>query len=147
MLEKGKYYVTLKPSLWCLKAFFDDGFVLWTSGEPLFLSCHSISRRTKPKTKLRNARCFAAFLGSWNWFWENEKLKPHILANLLMLLVSIIALYSRQYEIHTLFDLDKKIFANTFCRCYCNHCNQKQSDKKLHFNGNLDLSLNTELVW
>ena len=63
-----------------------------------------------------------------------------------MLLISIIALYSRQYEIHTLFDLDKKILANTFFHCNCNHCNQKQSGKKLHFNGNLDLSLKTELV-
>ena len=63
------------------------------------------------------------------------------------LLISSFAFYLRQYEILTILNLDKKIFANTFCRCYCNHCNQKQSGKMLHFNEILDLSWKSELVW
>ena len=62
--------ITLVLTFCSLKAFFDDGIVFWASSDPIFLSCHSISRWAKAKTKLWNARSFTAFPGSWNYLWK-----------------------------------------------------------------------------
>ena len=70
MLENRKYLVTLDLWLSCLKASLNNGIVFRTSGDSFFLSCHSVSRRAKPKTKFWHISIFTALPGSWNYFWE-----------------------------------------------------------------------------